>query len=169
MSGFVSKLVKFFVFVFVLLLGIWIAIPFILEPKLENLASQAHGAQVDIGDLSLGLFPFGVEFVGIEVTDKKEPELNTVQIQNVLFELEFLPLLAGNVIIPEAGVSGVDFKQKRSSPGFVLEKIEAEEESKAGNPLSEYFENLQALGDLENFDAAALLEKEPLKSIELAC
>jgi len=99
----------------------------------EKAASDAVGAEVNIGKVQHSFSPFGIELIDIQVTDPQIPSQNKVQLQSVAATVSVAPLFLRKLIIDELSAEGVEFDTLRKSPGKVYiavpESAEQEEVS----------------------------------------
>lgn len=80
---------------------------------------KMHGAEVNIGSVSHSLFPLSMRLTDIEVTDARRPELNQVQVQSVMADVAFMPLISGKVIVDKLDIVDLAFNQGRAERGEV--------------------------------------------------
>ncbi|MBY0369120.1 hypothetical protein K2X33_00440 [bacterium] len=103
---------------FLLLLGIGrLCLDTIVRRGLEGYASRLNGAQVNIGNLSISLLSGQCNLRDIQIAHHADPMTNLVEIGEIHFQFEFVPLLSLKLIIPELSVETVRYKTKRSQSG----------------------------------------------------
>ncbi|WP_075186795.1 TIGR03545 family protein [Teredinibacter haidensis] len=90
-----------------------------IKRGVQSLASEAVGAEVNVGSVSHSYMPFGVTLQRVQVTDPENPSLNKVELAEVAATLDVLPLLMEKVIIDELTVSELQFGTVRAKPGKV--------------------------------------------------
>ena len=135
-------------------------------------ASKINGAQVDIASLSTSFTQASFELGGLQVTDKKNPDFNILEIKKISSKLLWDGLLRGKFVMDNFSILGIAWQSKRSSPGQVLPerpieskeqkpsaagKLAQEAESAALKEAQKEFKG-NALGDL-----AAILEGGDVK------
>ena len=91
-----------------------------LKWGLEYGATQAHGGEVNISSLKTSFINASVTITKIQVTDKKNPTHNIVQIGNISFKALWDGLLRGKLVIPLASITDIQVKTKRARPGYVF-------------------------------------------------
>ncbi len=121
--------------------------------------TRANGAEVNLESLELSALTGAVSASGIQVTDAKEPQNNQVAIEKVAADASVYDLLLGRLVMENVEVSNVQFGQKRSAPGKVVE-TGAAEEPVAFDPC-DYKVTTADISKLETYfkDAKALKEK----------
>src|SRR3954471_14115036 len=90
-----------------------------LRSYLENYASILNGAQVTIKDFDISLFRGTCEMSGIEVTHHTQLMRNIVEVDEVRFDFERLPLLSLKLVVPSLHVEGVHFDTARERSGVL--------------------------------------------------
>ncbi|MFT5171452.1 MAG: hypothetical protein ACI9BD_001229 [Candidatus Marinamargulisbacteria bacterium] len=98
----------------------------VIEKKLIKVAEKGFGAQVDIGDIDISLFPLKVSISDVQVTDKKNPEKNLLELDFAVAQIQSIALLKKRLIVDEIKAVGLSKNTQRKSPGIVFqESIEA--------------------------------------------
>ncbi len=91
-----------------------------LRRGLEYGATQANGAEVDIGRLQTSFFKASMLIGDVQFTDPAQPERNRVQIGEMRFAMLWDALLRGKVVIDEATMENVQIDTARKRAGKVL-------------------------------------------------
>jgi len=91
-----------------------------LRRGLEYAATQANGAEVNIGKFDTSVWDASVVLGDIEMTNPNTPARNRVQIGVIKFGMLWDALLRGKVVIDEASIIDVSIDTLRSKPGRVL-------------------------------------------------
>lgn len=91
-----------------------------LRYVLQYEATQAHGAEVNVGSLQTNFLAPSLSIYDIQITDKGNPEYNVVQIGEIRLKLIWDALLRGKFVIPESSVLRIQAKTKRNRPGRIL-------------------------------------------------
>ncbi|MBU1213941.1 MAG: TIGR03545 family protein [Gammaproteobacteria bacterium] len=91
-----------------------------LRRGLEFGATQANGAEVNIGTLQTSVFNASMLIGDVQMTDPLQPHRNRVQIGEVRFGMLWDALLRGKVMIDEATVADVQIDTPRKRAGKVL-------------------------------------------------
>ena len=128
----------------------------IVKYAIESTASQAVGAEVNVGEVSHRFSPFGFTLSKIEITDPSAPENNQLQIGSASAEVDLLPFVMGKVIIDELILDEVLFQQPRRTPGKVFRA--------PGETVIDQF----APEDIELPSVDEILAKSPLKTTQAA-
>lgn len=122
-----------------------------LRHALEYGASQANGAEVDIGQLDTSVWHASVTVGDIQFTNPATPGRNRVQIGAVNFSMLWDALLLGKVVINEASIIDVQIDTARKTAGRVLPAKESSDGPSYGDKvlaqMKEEFSG-NALGDL---------------------
>ncbi|NQZ01663.1 MAG: TIGR03545 family protein [Bdellovibrionales bacterium] len=127
-----------------------------LRRVMEFVATQAHGAEVNISRVHLDFFEPSLEINGVQVTDKNKPERNLFQVGTMKFALLWDALLRMKFVIPEASIENIEALTPRARPGRVIPKSERQgantvaqvEDAVLEQTKSEYEGNV--LGDVAN-------------------
>lgn len=91
-----------------------------LRRGLEYGATQANGAEVNIGRLQTSVLKATVLIGDVQMTDPLQPQRNRVQIGEVRFGMLWDALLRGKVMIDEATIENVQIDTPRARAGKVL-------------------------------------------------
>ena len=91
-----------------------------LRRGLEYVATQANGAEVNIGKLDTSVWNASVVVGDIEMTNPEFPARNRLQIGSLNFHVLWDALLRAKVVINEASIIDVQIDTPRKSPGRVL-------------------------------------------------
>ncbi|MFA6903218.1 MAG: TIGR03545 family protein [Gallionellaceae bacterium] len=111
-----------------------------LRRGIEYAATQANGAEVNIGRLKTSLWKASVTLSDIAMTNPDVPARNRVQIGSIHFAMLWDALLRGKVVINEASVNTVQIDTPRKKPGRVVPAKasgESGEEGIAGKVLGQ--------------------------------
>jgi len=117
-------LIAFAVIVVLILLFNLLFLDRIIKGIVENQASLAVGARVDIGDLKSSIFGLGVEIRDLQVTNPEQPMKNAVQIGSMVFDLAASPLLKKKVVIERMSVKDLAFGAPRKKSGALPRRIQ---------------------------------------------
>jgi uncharacterized protein (TIGR03545 family) len=150
---------------FVVVVGIGVAIWFLLvdrvvESTIEAAGSKVVGAKVELDKADVSFIPLGIELRRLQVTNPDEPMRNAVEIARMAFGMEALQLLRRKVIIDEMAIDGMQFNTQRATSGAIVREPP---KPKAEEPGGSFFD-LPAL-DLPS--ARDILAKEDLESLKL--
>lgn len=96
----------------------------LIKMAVERLGSQAAGAKVEVGEVSLSLLPLGFTLENLTVADARKPMQNAVEFSSATAEVELAPLFLGKGIIRELSVDNLQFGTARTTSG-ALEKSTA--------------------------------------------
>lgn len=91
-----------------------------LRRGLEYAATQANGAEVDIGRVKTSVFDASVLIADVQMTDPEQPQQNRVQISELRFRMLWDALLRGKIMIDEAVIENVQIATARQRAGYVL-------------------------------------------------
>ena len=144
----------------------------IIKGVVEDQASSAVGARVDIGDLKSSIFGLNVEIQDLQVTNPEQPMRNAVQIGSMAFDLAAAPLLKKKVVIERMSVKDLAFgtprKKSGALPRRVLKKLEVQEKAvdvEAGGRIEDcVLPEFSKLADLKKRSAEELLAGVNLQS-----
>ena len=111
----------YFVLVPVLVLGIitYLFIDRWIESGLELVGESFTGAKVEIDDLSVSLFPLGIEFVRLQVADPNDTWKNVFETGKVRARVDAGQLLRGKYIVETVEVTNLILGTKRTTDGSI--------------------------------------------------
>ncbi len=98
---------------------------------LEYGATQANGAEVNVGAVRTSFLTPSISIYNVQVTNKSKPEFNIVQIGEMRLRLLWDALLRGKFVIPESSVLKIQANSKRKRPGRVLPPTATSSKSKS--------------------------------------
>jgi len=87
---------------------------------MEKLATDANGAEVNIGSLKTSISGLYVEIQKVQMTDPEAPEFNRLEVGKMRFDLGSPGLLRGKIIVEDATMQDIQIRSKRVKPGRVL-------------------------------------------------
>jgi uncharacterized protein (TIGR03545 family) len=128
-----------------------------LRVGIEYVATQMHGAEVNVGYVKSSFLNPGIEIGKIQVTDKSEPAKNLVSLAAIRFKLLGDALLRAKFVVEDASIVGIEAQSPRSRPGRILPpKVESKgpsamkeiEEQVYKQTRAKYSDNM--LGDVAN-------------------
>lgn len=133
---------------------------------LEYVATQANGAEVNIGSLKTSFWNASLEIRNIQVTNAEAPIKNVVELGTMRWEMLWDALLRGKVAVEDASILDIRVGTTRKRPGRVLppdppgdSKFQQLKEEALNNAQKEFSQNV--LGDaaslLQGTDPAAQL------------
>jgi uncharacterized protein (TIGR03545 family) len=144
-----------------------------LKNALEWSAEQVHGAEVNINSLHTSFLKGSFLLQKLEVTDKKNPSHNLVQIGEIRFQFLWDALLRAKFVVEDAGVEQIEANAPRKKPGKVFPEKPVDQskneqlEKVKGAALDQTQEQLgeNILGDVANVMAGTNPEDQ-LKNIQ---
>jgi hypothetical protein len=140
---------------------------FIKDTKVKDYAAQKmtqiNGAEVNIEEIGLSLLKGSLSAGGIQVTDPQNPANNQLAIGKIAADASVYNLSLGKVYMEKLELSDIQFGQKRSSPGNVVEK-EVKEEVEEFDP-NEYKVEEGDFAKLEKYFNDIKSYKEKLQKI----
>lgn len=108
----------------------YLSFSLILKNQLENFATDAWGAKVELGGLDIGLFPIRVGLLDLAVTDPEKPMENLFQVKKIGASLSFYHLVVGRTVIEELAIEDLAFNQAREVSGEIIKEPGAEQAEK---------------------------------------
>lgn len=141
-----------------------------LRRGMEYVATQVHGAEVNIGHLKTSFLGASFEMGNLEVTDKEQPSRNLFSVGEMRFKLVWDALLRMKAVVDEASILNIQAYTKRARPGRILPPPPPSE-SLIGKVQAQVVEQTKAKFN-DNFlgDIAAVVggvdPKEQLKNIQ---
>jgi uncharacterized protein (TIGR03545 family) len=100
-----------------------------VESGLESMGEEIVGARVEIDDLSLTLFPLGIEFHRLQVANPENPWKNLAETGQVRFLLDPGQLLRNKYIIETMEVNELILGTRRTTDGSLPPRTREEEAS----------------------------------------
>ena len=91
-----------------------------LRRGIEWGATQANGAEVNIGYLNTSFWRASFEMGGIQVTHVQEPAKNRFEVGQVKMKLLWDALLRAKMVVDTAAINAIEVNTQRKSPGKVL-------------------------------------------------
>lgn len=91
-----------------------------LRRGVEWAATEANGAEVNVGSLKTNFLSGAFSMGQIQVTDPSAPAKNRVQIGEVKFKFLWDALLRAKFVIDIASVNGIELNTPRKSPGYLV-------------------------------------------------
>ncbi|BBP42450.1 TIGR03545 family protein [Thiosulfativibrio zosterae] len=139
----------------------YLGISLFLKKEIQHYASQAWGAQVDIGSLGLSFSPLGVEVNQIALTDPEQPMQNLLQIQQIKATMNLYHWVVGRTVIEDVNFNGFAMHQPRQSAGAIYKTAEETAAQKADKKASQAFN----LPQMSLPDPQEILARETLKTV----
>jgi uncharacterized protein (TIGR03545 family) len=146
----------------------------IIKGIVEDRASLAVGAKVEIGDLRFKIFGLSVDIQNLQVANPEEPMRNSVEIGSLAFDLGAAPLLKKKIVIERMKVLDLAWNTPRKTSGALplrlQKKLEAQKKPsdlgvKAEKRVEEcVLPNFSILADLKKRSPEELLKGVNLRS-----
>jgi uncharacterized protein (TIGR03545 family) len=149
---------------------------FIFDGHMKSLIEwggfKALGSEINIGKFESSFTKGRVEISKIELTNAEKPELNSIEVASVKFDVNWDALLRMKIVIEEMTTEGIQFSSKRSRPGKVAPPPPPSNEpsfsdqlqGKAVDKLAKDYDN-NVLGDVAGFLKSGDINAQ-LKNIE---
>ncbi|MCK5335196.1 MAG: TIGR03545 family protein [Gammaproteobacteria bacterium] len=134
----------------------------IVKSILQSQLSSANGAEVNIDRVEVGYWPFNIVVIGIQVTDRDQPELNLVAIEQASLEISTNSLLKGLFVANDLRLDEIVFSTQRGTPGEIY--AEAEKKAKQTAPVDQKSDTGLASTSFELPDINELMNKADLKT-----
>ncbi len=109
-----------FVFLIIVLAGLYFSRNFIFETVVEKLGTAAVSALVEVDNAELDIFGAQVKWDRLQVTDKDNTFANLFETGTCKFDLALKPLAAGKFIIEEMVIDGFKTGTKRATDGKTI-------------------------------------------------
>ncbi|MEM9101894.1 MAG: TIGR03545 family protein [Pseudomonadota bacterium] len=136
--------------------------PFV-ETVIEDQATQAHGAKIEIDHVKTRLFEGGLEIYGLEVTNPDSPMTNALTAEKIGFGVDIAQMIAGNVHIEQMELVGLALNTPRTQSGA----IEKKESKETGQMTEESVFSVPSLGVPTVDDVIRKDELQTLKQVEV--
>jgi len=146
----------------------YVSFNFIIKKQIESHATDAWGAKVEIGDLSLSLDPIELKIRNIQLTDPEHPMENLLVINEVGAELDFYQFVVGRKVINDIIFTGLALHQPRDTSG-AIDTTESTESTDVSQNMIDSINIDNAVSAMSNVVTPdELLAREPLKTLEKA-
>ena len=108
--------------ILIVLIGVYFAFFFDgnLRRALEYAGTHINGAEVDVARVSTSFLHANLEINGIQLTDKEHPELNTIEVGAIKWQMSWDALLRAKILVDEASILNIQALTKRKNPGYVV-------------------------------------------------
>jgi uncharacterized protein (TIGR03545 family) len=153
----------------------------IIKRFIEERASLAAGARVDIGSLELKIFELSLDIRDLQVANPDQPMRNSLQVGRLTFDLGAAPLVKKKVVIDRMNVVGLSWDTPRKTSGALPARLRKKlEEKKTEQTTAEMGQAAQrrleecvlpdfsALKELPKQSPEKLLAGADLKSVAFA-
>ncbi len=101
----------------------------VVEWGLESAGTAAVGARVDLASADISFADGDVRLRGLEVTNPNSPMRNMVEAEELVLDINVLPLLERKVIIDTVAARGIRFNTPRQTSGAIPQKSQEVEET----------------------------------------
>ncbi len=91
----------------------------ILERVFEKQATRTNGALVEIKSVNLSFLKSSLKIKQLQVTNPDNLMQNRFEVENIIFDFSFLPLLKKKFVTDEINVTGVKWLTKREKEGKI--------------------------------------------------
>lgn len=120
------RFLKIGLFILVLLAVLMVAgaliLPTVIKQQIESHGSQAVGATVDLGNVSLHYWPVGVTLKHLQITDPENLNNNLLEWQTAKFIVNVSPLFSNKIHVQSLGIQGLVFDSNREKAGKLVDK-----------------------------------------------
>lgn len=122
---------------------------------LQSQLSSANGAEVNIDSVDVGYWPFNIAVTAIQITDREQPELNLIAIEQANIEISTNSLLKGLFVVNDLRLDRIIFSSQRDTTGEVYTKTEEKEkqtsmDKESGSGLASTSLELPDINELMN-------------------
>ena len=101
---------------------VYLSSSWLLKNKVEQLASEAWGAKVEIDQLGFSFNPLGLELQYLAVTDPEQPMQNLFVIDEITLSLNLYHLVVGRFVVEDMRLTGLSLNQPRQTSGELSAK-----------------------------------------------
>lgn len=109
----------FVVVIALLVIGFVFFADSLVKRTVESVGSDANGAKVELGSVSLSFSPLGFTLANLQVTDATAPMSNAMQVERIRFALEGGALLRRKFVITDLSAEGIRFNTPRTVSGAI--------------------------------------------------
>lgn len=163
-----SGLIAFVLIAGLVIGGLYFIGSWALKSKIEDMASQAWGAKVEVASIGLDLNPLGFEVQGLAVTDPEQPMQNLFVIGEMNFSVNVYHLVAGRFVMEDVIISGLKLNQARSTSGALPKPQKPEQVIQADSTDQSDKKSAIKLPSVALPKADEVLAREKLETVEKA-
>lgn len=158
----------------------------LLKDQLVKQAEKINKAEVNIGQVNIHYFPFGLSLNNVQVTNAKQATENLVSFELLTAKVDLWRYWFGKTIIDDLSIAGLTLDQKRENIGQIYkepsdfddteneispEKSNQEQEKSASSSLPDVESvlsdsNLQTVKNSQRLQASYKSEKEKLAKVK---
>lgn len=114
-----NAIIPFLIISFLIYLYFLLFFDLHMKKAIEWAGYKALGSEVNVGQFKSSFIKGNVQISKIELTNKENPNFNSIELADIRFDLNWDALLRVKFVIEEIAVEGVQFMSKRSAPGKV--------------------------------------------------
>ncbi len=114
------------------------------ESQIEDAGTSANGALVELDGFSFSIFSLSIEWDRLQVTDPQNTMKNRVETGRAEFNMEFIPLLSGKIVIENIELSDIKTNTDRETDGALpVEETEPDTGSFIGESVATLEEQVE--------------------------
>lgn len=126
-------------------------------------AENAFGAEVNISEVKLAYSPLQITVLGLQVTDKENPNQNLFSLEHAIAGVDVWQYLFGKILVEKLEVSKLEFSSERAQAGQVYIDDNTSEEDES---LSEQAKAMLPEVDMQLPDVKSLLNDSNLLTVK---
>jgi len=111
----------FLVILLVLIFGLYLFRNLIVKVIIEKGGQKIFKAKVEVKDIDVSIFSAKMAWKELSIANKEKPMYNLFETGECIFDISFLEIVSGNIIIDELKVANVKINSKRTSSGRIKE------------------------------------------------
>ncbi len=91
-----------------------------IKKIVEYVGTQGNGAEVNVGSIRTSFIKGSFTLNKLEITDKENPKLNSLEIEQMNFKFMWDALLRMKFVVDDASITNIQIQSPRKYPGKVL-------------------------------------------------
>lgn len=146
----------------------YVGITQLLKNQLEEVASEAWGAKVEIGSLDLGVMPLKVGVRNLQMTDPEKPMENLWVLKEISATLSLYHLVVGRTVIEDIVFRDLALHQPRTTSGALVKKtveIAPEGQAETASAKTETASSGFKMPAVAMPDTSEVLKRETLQTL----
>ena len=128
--------------------------PWLVKSSIETLGTESVGAEVNVAEVDLGLFPAKFNLQNLQITNADAPMTNILEVGEISLAIDSSALFWKKLIVEEMIISGVKFSTPRTHSG----KLEGGRKTQQALNAIDNF----TLPDINEIDTDKLIEESEL-------
>ncbi|EWH11214.1 hypothetical protein DS2_05135 [Catenovulum agarivorans DS-2] len=141
----------------------------LIKFAIEQAGKHYYGAEINVAEVNINWSPVSMEIVGLQVTDKQNPNNNVVEFANAIAAIDLWQYLLGKTLITDLQVTQLQFDSQRAQVGEIYLADEQASEQVQDDQPSKIDEVKASIPDVKTLlNNSELITVEKAKALQLA-